>query len=302
VSVRIFWHPTSREHDTGRGHPESPARIDAVLAGLHASAAAEHFAFIEADPAPDDALLRAHAESHIRNLEALDAEGGGRLDSETVLSPASWEAARRGAGAAVAAARSALDGTPAFAAVRPPGHHATRHRAMGFCLLNSVAIAAYTAIAEVGLERVLIVDWDVHHGNGTQDIVERDPRVRYVSLHEWPLYPGTGRADERGVGNVFNLPMPAGLDRAVYVDALREGVERAVDGWAPQLVLVSAGFDALAGDPLAGFTLEPEDYAAWITAWRGLAPLASVLEGGYVPSRIATAAEAHVRAMLPGVA
>ncbi|MBI3983577.1 MAG: histone deacetylase [Gemmatimonadetes bacterium] len=192
-----------------------------------------------------------------------------------------------------------MAGVPAFAAVRPPGHHATADEAMGFCLLNNVVIAARAALDEFGLARVLIVDWDVHHGNGTQDLVEREPRIRYVSLHQWPLYPGTGRADERGVGNVFNVPRSPGLPRATYVADLDHAVARATDGWIPELILISAGFDAMAGDPLAGFTLEPEDYALWLRSWRGLgAPIASVLEGGYVPARIRLAAAAHLAALL----
>jgi acetoin utilization deacetylase AcuC-like enzyme len=186
---------------------------------------------------------------------------------------------------------------PAFAVVRPPGHHALAAQAMGFCLLNNVAVAAHAALAQ-GLTRVLIVDWDVHHGNGTQAIVEREPRIRYVSLHQWPLYPGTGRAEERGVGNVFNVPKPPGRPRAEYVAALDEAVQAAVAGWTPELLLLSAGFDAMAGDPLAGFTLEPDDYAEWVTRWRRLgAPIASVLEGGYAPSRVAAAAQAHLAAL-----
>jgi acetoin utilization deacetylase AcuC-like enzyme len=214
------------------------------------------------------------------------------------MNAASLRAARLAAGAAVAAAEAALAGAPAFALVRPPGHHATADRAMGFCLLNNVVIAARWVMERHGLERVLIIDWDVHHGNGTQALVERDPRIRYVSLHQWPLYPGTGRADERGVGNVFNIPRPPGRPRAEYVDALDTGVRRATDGWTPQLVLLSAGFDAMAGDPLAGFTLEPADYATWVTRWREIgAPIASVLEGGYVPVRIALGAAAHLEAL-----
>jgi acetoin utilization deacetylase AcuC-like enzyme len=169
---------------------------------------------------------------------------------------------------------------------------------MGFCLLNNVVVAARNALEEWGAARVLIVDWDVHHGNGTQALVERDDRVRYVSLHQWPWYPGTGPAHERGVGNIFNLPRPPGLPRSRYVGDLQAAVERAVDGWIPDLILLSAGFDALAGDPLGGFTLEPEDYATWVTSWKGIgAPIVSVLEGGYAPQRVAAAAVAHVYAL-----
>jgi len=296
-TIRVFHHPATLEHDAGPGHAESPERIRAILRTLEHGPLAGRLAFAEAPAADRATLERVHPASYLDALQALVARGGGRLDADTVTSPGSWQAAVRAAGGAVAAARSALDGVPAFAAVRPPGHHALADQAMGFCLLNNVAVAAHAVLAQ-GLTRVLIVDWDVHHGNGTQAIVEREPRVRYVSLHQWPLYPGTGRADERGVGNVFNVPMPSGRPRAEYVAALDAAVRAATDAWTPELVLLSAGFDAMAGDPLAGFTLEPEDYATWVTRWRALgAPIASVLEGGYVPARIAAAAQAHLEAL-----
>lgn len=210
----------------------------------------------------------------------------------------SYQAARHAAGAAVQAAQFALAGTPAFAPVRPPGHHATATRAIGFCFLNNVVVAARWALEVGGAQRVLIVDWDVHHGNGTQDLVATDPRIRYVSLHQWPLYPGTGRASERGVGNVFNVPRPPGLPPVQYVTDLLTAVRDATTSWSPDLLLISAGFDAMAGDPLAGFTLEPEHYAQLIQHFRELeAPTASVLEGGYVPHRIAAAAVAHLEAL-----
>ncbi|HWP37330.1 MAG TPA: histone deacetylase [Gemmatimonadales bacterium] len=297
--ARVFWHPSHREHDAGLGHPESAGRVSAILQHLMASPLAERVS-IEESTEVDDALLgRVHDAEYLRLLTAVSERGGGRLDADTVMVAGSLRAARYAAGAAVAAMRSALAGVPAFAAIRPPGHHATAREAMGFCLLNNVVIAARAALDEFALERVLIVDWDVHHGNGTQDLVEREPRIRFVSLHQWPLYPGTGRATERGVGNIFNVPRPPGLPRATYVADLNEAVVRATDGWSPQLILISAGFDAMAGDPLAGFTLEPEDYATWIRSWRRHgAPIASVLEGGYVPHRIRLAAEAHLAALL----
>ena len=297
-AVRIFHHPATLDHDPGAGHPESPERVRAILQALRASAAARVLGFTEASRARRDALERVHPTAYLDRLEQLAGRGGGRLDEDTVASRGSWEAALRAAGAAVAAAESALAGTPAFAVVRPPGHHALADRAMGFCLVNNVAVAAHAALA-AGCDRVLIVDWDVHHGNGTQAIVEHDARIRYVSLHQWPLYPGTGRKEERGVGNVFNVPLPPGLSRDVYVDALDGAVGEATDGWAPDLLLVSAGFDAMAGDPLAGFTLEPDDYAEWMERWRAFrVPVATVLEGGYAPSRIAAAAVAHLRPFL----
>lgn len=295
----VVWHPSSLEHDTGPGHPESASRLRAILEELRSAVWADRLEWQEAPAAAESALLRAHSRAYLEFLRETAARGGGRLDPDTVMSRSSWDAAVHAAGAAILAARLALEGAPAFAAVRPPGHHATRDRAMGFCLINNVVVAALAALEELGASRVLIVDWDVHHGNGTQELVESEPTIRYVSLHQWPLYPGTGRAEERGVGNIFNLPRPPGLPGERYVGDLLEGVERATDGWQPDLLLISAGFDALAGDPLAGFTLEPEDYAVWVRHWKKLGvAIASVLEGGYVPARIRLAAASHLQALI----
>jgi acetoin utilization deacetylase AcuC-like enzyme len=298
VPVHIVWHPSCLLHDAGPAHPESPRRVEAIVERLRQSVPAAQLVWHEAEPATDEAILRAHSEEHLELLARVSARGGGRLDADTAMGADSLDAARHAAGAAVLAARLALQDGVAFAPVRPPGHHATADRAMGFCLLNNVAVAAYAALEGMGRARVLIVDWDVHHGNGTQAIVEADARIRYVSLHQWPLYPGTGLATERGVGNIFNVPRPPGRPPSEYVSDLAEAVARAVDGWTPELLLISSGFDAMAGDPLAGFTLEPEHYAAWTTEWRRIGcPIASILEGGYMPQRIAAAAAAHVGAL-----
>jgi acetoin utilization deacetylase AcuC-like enzyme len=295
--VRVYSHPAMLEHQPGSGHPEAPERLRVLLAALHDDPD-NRLEFADAPQAERAVVERVHPGAYLDRLDRLAAAGGGVLDADTVMSAGSFVAALHAAGAAVAAAGCALGGVPAFAAVRPPGHHALADHAMGFCLLNNIVIAANAMLEDRGLERVLIVDWDVHHGNGTQALVEHEPRIRYVSLHQWPLYPGTGRAEETGVGNVFNVPRPPGRPRAEYVAALDAAVTRATERWLPQLILVSAGFDAMAGDPLAGFTLEPEDYAEWIARWRGLgAPIASVLEGGYVPRRIADAAIAHLAAL-----
>ena len=222
------------------------------------------------------------------------------LDPDTIMSAGSWTAALFGAGAVLAALDHALSGSGhAFAAVRPPGHHALAERAMGFCLLGNVVIAARAALAR-GCRRVLIVDWDVHHGNGTQALVEHDPEIRFVSLHQWPLYPGTGAAGERGVGNVWNVPRAAGLPPERYVDDLWTGVEQATAGWSPDLILISAGYDSMLGDPLGGFTLEPEHYAVWVSRLRERAPAAPIvaaLEGGYAPDRLALGVEATLTAL-----
>lgn len=298
MTVRVIWHPSSLKHSAGEGHPESPTRLEAVLAELKSPSLPYEVNWQVAKPAGEDLLLAVHEEDYLTGIRDLAARGGGRLDEDTYANEHSYVAAVHGAGAAIEAAEAALAGSPAFAAVRPPGHHATADTAMGFCLINNVVVAARWALNQGALGRVLIIDWDVHHGNGTQELVERDERIRYVSLHQWPLYPGTGGEEERGVGNVFNVPRSPGLPRDTYVRDLNRAVDRATDGWLPELILISAGFDALAGDPLAGFTLEPDDYSLWTARWREIgAPVASVMEGGYVPGRVCKAAAAHVGAL-----
>src|SRR5207253_2299917 len=196
---------------------------------------------------------------YIANVRAVVESGGGRLDPDTVTSEGSWNAATAAAGAVLDAADMAFDGraTRSFCGVRPPGHHALRDRSMGFCLFGSVAIGAHYARKKVGAERVLIIDWDVHHGNGTQALVEQERDIRFVSMHQWPWYPGTGAAGDRGPhGNVWNVPMSPCLPRESYVSAFLSAVDSATSAFTPDVVLLSAGFDSLAGDPLGGFTLE----------------------------------------------
>jgi acetoin utilization deacetylase AcuC-like enzyme len=301
VSTTVVWHPACRLHQAGAGHPERPERVTAVLEALRAPELAALVEWIEASPADRADLERVHPAAYLDTLVALDARGGGPLDPDTLLGPRSWEAALASAGVAVGAVDAAFSrpGRTAFGLTRPPGHHALPDRAMGFCFLNNVAIAARHA-RQRGCARVLIVDWDVHHGNGTQAVFESDPGVRFVSMHQYPWYPGTGAAEERGVGNIFNVPRPPGLPRARYVADLLAAVDAALEQWIPDLLLVSAGFDSLAGDPLGGFTLEPADLARWTAALRARArsaPLAVVLEGGYRLDRLAAGAAAVVRAL-----
>ena len=296
MTLRVVTHSQCLEHDAGPGHPEQAARLHAVLEALAREPAAT---VAEAAPAGRESLLRVHSESYLVQVETLAARGGGQLDPDTFVSPASWLAATGGAGAALAAVDRALEEGASFAAVRPPGHHALADRAMGFCLLNNVVIAAHHARG-LGAVRALILDWDVHHGNGTQALVGHDPDIRFVSLHQWPWYPGTGAEHERGVGNIFNVPRPAGLPAEQYVADLWNAARLATQGWRPDLVLVSAGYDAMRGDPLGGFTLEPWHYAEWVHRIRGHlpgVPLACVLEGGYAPGRLAEGVVATVRAM-----
>jgi acetoin utilization deacetylase AcuC-like enzyme len=295
--MRVFTATACDVHDPGPGHPDQPARLAAVLSALKSLPG---IVVTTAQAAPIDALLRVHDAAYLDRAMALSAAGGGELGPDTMLSPGSWTAAVAATGAGLAALGHALNGAGhAFAAIRPPGHHALRNRAMGFCIINHVAVLAAAARMQ-GRERVLIVDWDVHHGNGTQALVEREPRTHFVSMHQWPWYPGTGAADERGVGNCCNIPMPAGQAPEVYVESLWRGIERATTDWSPDVILISAGYDAMRGDPLGGFTLEPEHYALWTTRLRERCidvPIVALLEGGYAPARLAAGVVATVEAL-----
>jgi acetoin utilization deacetylase AcuC-like enzyme len=299
VSIPVVWHPACGLHDPGPGHPERPERIAAVLAALRAPALASEITWTEATPADRSAIAAVHDAAYLDRLERLAAGGGGALDADTVMGPRSWQATLAAAGVALRAVEQGIARGAAFGATRPPGHHALADRAMGFCFVNNVVVAARHA-QRLGRARVLIVDWDVHHGNGTQALVERDSSIRFVSLHQYPWYPGTGAAAERGVGNIFNVPRPPGLPRATYVRDLLAAVDAALTGWRPDLLLVSAGFDSLAGDPLGGFTLEPADVTQWTTALRervAPAPVVALLEGGYRLDLLASGARATVGAL-----
>jgi acetoin utilization deacetylase AcuC-like enzyme len=297
VPVPVFSHPDCLAHEPGPEHPESPERLRVLLERLRASALV---ALKEAPLATDAQLQAVHDARYLERLAALAAAGGGMLDADTAMSASSWDAARRSAGGAIAAVEAALgDRGTAFSAGRPPGHHALADAAMGFCLLANAVIAARHAQL-LGAERPLIVDWDVHHGNGTQALLEQDPAIRFVSMHRHPWWPGSGTADERGAGNIWNVPRPPGLAPERYVSDLWAAVVEATAGWQPDVIIVSAGFDSMAGDPLGGFTLEPEHYAELTTRFRSLpgAPaLVGVLEGGYIPSRLADGAMAHLTAL-----
>ena len=304
--LRLYTHPACLQHEPGPGHPESPARLRAVLAALDR----DRFAAldrIEAPRASREALERVHEPAYVtRILASAPAEGQLRLDEDTVMSPGSAEAALRAAGAVAAAVDAVSDRTAsrAFCAVRPPGHHATADRAMGFCLFNNVAVGAAHALAGHGLERVAIADFDVHHGNGTQDIFANEPRVLFVSSHQAPLYPGSGGADETGVGNLLNAPLPPGTGSQAFRRIWEDQLLPRLDAFRPQLLLVSAGFDAHRADPLAQLELDANDYA-WLTG--RLVEIArrhaggrvvSTLEGGYDLTALAASATAHVAALL----
>jgi acetoin utilization deacetylase AcuC-like enzyme len=298
MPLPVFTHPSCLRHDPGPEHPESPARLSAVLARVRHE---PRLQLTEAQPASRDPLLAVHAAQYLAGLEAMSGRGGGALFLDTILSRDSWAAVLGATGAVLGAVDHAIAGHgPAFAAIRPPGHHALTARGMGFCLVNNVVVAA-RHVQRAGRARVLIVDWDVHHGNGTQALVETDPTVRYVSLHQHPWYPGTGAADERGVGNIFNVPRGPGKPPSLYVGDLWSAIVSATTDWAPDAVLVSAGFDAMAGDPLGGFTLEPEHYSDLSRRLRERlpkVPIVGMLEGGYVPGRLAEGVVAHLRGLM----
>jgi acetoin utilization deacetylase AcuC-like enzyme len=300
--------PVFGEHDAGPGHPERPERLDAVRRGLREGGIQGDLVALPPRPATREELLRVHLAGHVDRLAAADGTSV-RLDPDTAMGPRSWAAATRAAGAVVDAVEKVLDGVldRAFCSVRPPGHHATPRRAMGFCLLNNVALGAAAALAR-GLERVAVIDFDVHHGNGTQETFWRDRRVLYVSSHRSPFYPGTGDLDEVGEGEgrgfTVNLPMPAGLGDGEYRRAYREIVEPIGRAFDPELVLVSAGFDAHRHDPLGGMALSAAGFAELMDVCLVVASgaargrLVAVLEGGYDLDGIAEASAAVLGRML----
>lgn len=307
MATALVTHPACLEHVTPPGHPEQAARLRAVLAALDRPG----FAALDRRAAPEARagdLLRAHPQRHLDRIAGnVPLVGFNPLDGDTFMSPGSYAAALRAAGGAVAAVDAVLAGevANAFVAVRPPGHHAEADRPMGFCLFANVAIAAKRALEVHGLSRVAVVDFDVHHGNGTQDILWDEPRVLFVSSHQWPLYPGTGRAEERGAhGNVLNIPLRAGGGGRALREAYDTLVWPELEEFEPELVLISAGFDAHRDDPLGGLGWQTADFV-WLTerlcdiaeAHSG-GRVVSCLEGGYDLDALADCVAAHVRVLM----
>jgi acetoin utilization deacetylase AcuC-like enzyme len=304
MATALITHPECLEHVMPPGHPEQVARLYAVLSALDTS----DLVRVPAPFAADDDLLRAHPQSHVTAIrQSAPDSGWTSLDADTHMSVGSLGAALRAAGANIKAVDMVLGGDVqnAFAAVRPPGHHAEREIPMGFCLFGSVAIAAKHALDHHGLGRVAIVDFDVHHGNGTQDLVESDPRILFCSTHQMPLYPGTGHAHETGAyNNVLNVPLPGGAGSAIFKQAITEQVLPMLKRFKPELLLISAGFDAHSADPLAGMDLSEDDFG-WVT--HQLCDIAdeycggrvvSTLEGGYDLDALAMSAKAHVEVLM----
>lgn len=308
MTVAVFTHPVCLDHDPGPYHPESPDRLRRVTAALRAPGF-ESLLWREAPRATPEQLSLIHDQGYVEQVLALRPEPGQRwaLDSDTLVSSGSIEAALRACGAAVAAVDAVMAGDVrrAFVAARPPGHHAERARAMGFCLFASAAIAARHAQAAHGAARVAIVDFDVHHGNGTQDAVWHRPDLFYASSHQMPCFPGTGRAEERGASlNVVNVPLAPGTGGAAFLAAWNQRILPALAAFAPDMLIVSAGFDAHRADPLAQLELDSSDFAALTDALVGQANglcggrVVSVLEGGYDLDALAESCEGHVRGLL----
>jgi acetoin utilization deacetylase AcuC-like enzyme len=298
-------HPLSFEHETG-AHPENPERIRAIEAVLEA----EGWLGLEVVEAPAAALEqieRVHPRSHIEAIEAISARGGGMIDHDTVASPRSYDAALRSAGGAVHAVDRLLGGDAGFAfcGLRPPGHHAERERAMGFCLFNNVAIGVTHALEEHGVERAMVVDWDVHHGNGTQDVFYDSSQVLFASIHQSPLYPGSGNPAERGSGEgegyTVNLPVPPGAGPDEFLSIVQTVIVPMARGFEPGLLAVSAGYDAHRDDPLAECMLDEAAYADMAASLRDAAaeagiPILVCLEGGYALTALAASVSATIGA------
>lgn len=309
MNTAFFFHEKFMEHDTGGMHPENPERLRAILRGLKESQLWDRLMHVTPVPATEEQILRVHTKKHFDYVRECSRRGSVWIDTDTHISPQSFQAALLAAGAAVQGVSGIMEGAfeAAFAAARPPGHHATPDQAMGFCLFNNIAIAAAHLVKSYGLKRVLIMDWDVHHGNGTQDIFYSDRSVVYVSLHRKYHYPGTGWEEETGAGEArgtkINMPLGAPYDPHMYEAHFREALEEA-EKLKPEFILISCGFDAHRNDPLGNLGLRSETYANLTNLLIDSAKRAghhrifSILEGGYDYTALAEAGAAHIGALL----
>jgi len=302
--IAFFYDDQVLKHRPPPGHPEQPGRLRALVDHLKETGLWERLNHPPFDETPDELILSVHTRSHFELVKNTCASGGGIIDDgDTHVVPESFDAAKRAAGAVIAAidAVAGRKAAAAFCAIRPPGHHAESNRPMGFCLFNNAAIGARYAQRRHGAQKLAILDWDVHHGNGTQQIFYEDPTVLYISLHQFPFYPGTGSRNERGEGKgdgyTLNIPLPAGTGEDRYLEAFREEIIPALERYDPELLLISAGFDAHRNDPLGGMDLTEESFATMTRMVKSIAPIVSILEGGYNLSALARSTEAHLRVL-----
>ncbi|MCZ6674716.1 MAG: histone deacetylase [Verrucomicrobia bacterium] len=309
-ATHLYYHPLSLQHDTGSGHPERSDRIQALLDHLEKTGLNSQCIWKTPEPATLEAIQTNHSLDYIKMVQQVAAGGGGPLDADTILSSKSYEAALMSSGACIQGVDTVCKGNApnAFCMNRPPGHHSRRSTAMGFCLFNNIAIGARHALKQHGLERVFILDWDVHHGNGTQESFYEDESVFYCSIHQSPLYPGTGMpyetGDGEGEGFTLNLTVSSGTRGNIYESLLNEKVLPAMRDFQPELIMISAGFDAHRRDPLAGVQLEDEDFGMLTSGVLDAANdicegrVVSVLEGGYDLEGLAGGVEQHLRGLL----
>jgi acetoin utilization deacetylase AcuC-like enzyme len=308
----FVYNDTFLDHDTGAGHAERPDRLRSVTTHLKKTGLWQQLQHLMIDPIPEELILSVHTEAHYRYVRDAIRRGVRMLDTDgdTYASSGSFNAALLAAGAVVAGVDAVVTGPldNVFCAIRPPGHHAESNKVMGFCLFNNIAIGARYAQSAYGVERVAIIDWDVHHGNGTQEIFYRDKSVLFISAHQYPFYPGTGSREERGEGEGFeytlNIPLTAGCGETEYVEAFQRNILPMLDGYRPDLIMISAGFDAHRDDPLANMRLTEESFGIFTEMMMDAAEkyckgkIVSVLEGGYNLEALALSVESHVRKLL----
>src|SRR5499427_61855 len=310
MAVSLIYDPLYLKHDTGV-HPENARRLEAILRAIESDESlSKRLLRVTPKPAHNEDIVRCHREELVYHLESLCVRGESYVDVDTRISPESFQVAKLAAGAATAAIDAVMsqEGARAFGLIRPPGHHATITNAMGFCLFNNAAIGARYAQAKYGVERVLIIDWDVHHGNGTQEIFWNDPTVFYFSTHQYPYYPGTGAADERGAGKgeglTLNVPLPAGTSARDHRQAFSDALHQIKKKFPPDLIVISAGFDSRRGDPLGGLMLEDADFyemtkqVSEIAEKHAEGRVVALLEGGYNLSLLGGSVHSHLAAMM----